>query len=155
MYPYINDSSKPISASENTLPEPDTDISRIAQLIESAAQEEEKAAFLYSRLAQDAKNEDCQIIYSSIADDNRYHVKLLNQLYNAATGISMPSSEPPEKDEIPENTVPDEIENSKFYRDLAFMSEDSLFVKTAQTIMADKQNHALLNLYVQLAGGCK
>lgn len=72
MYPYINDNPKPISASENTLPEPDADISRIAQLIESAAQEEEKAAFLYSRLAQDAKNEDCQIIYSSIADDNSH-----------------------------------------------------------------------------------
>ena len=156
MYPYINDNSKPISASETQLPEPDADISRIAQLIAEAVTEEEKAAFLYSSLAQTAENEECQIIYSSIADDNRYHIKLLTQLYNETTGTSLPPSSPPaQTEENIQDMVINEIENSRVYRDLAFMSEDPLLRNTANTIMADKQNHAILNLYIMHTGICK
>ncbi len=146
MYPYMN--NKPIFATETPVLEPEESTSRFALLIEEAVAEENLSILQYDALAKAANNKECADIYTSMANDDRYHIKLLQEVYKELTGIKMPIRDAENAPENKTSHVLNEIETAKFYRDLAFSTENNQFTNTFNLIMNDKQNHALLNMYI-------
>ncbi|MBR5467836.1 MAG: ferritin-like domain-containing protein [Firmicutes bacterium] len=149
MYPYINE-EKNIFASEEEL-EVQIPSQRIAQLINQALIEEVSSVYLYDTLADNSKNELCTKQYRSIANDDRFHIKLLKEMYKDLTGI-----DPPDNWEDSANidiktvneTILNEIETAKFYRDLLAAVEEDFLKDKINYIINDKQNHAILNTYL-------
>jgi len=150
MYPYINDETKNVFASEDELT-PEIPTERISQLIQQALSEEVSAVYLYDTLAKNSKNDLCIEQYQSIANDNRHHIKMLKEMYKDLTGIEPPDNweDSVEIDiKTVNETVLNEIEAAKFYRDLLAVLEDDLLKDRVNYIINDKQNHAILNTYL-------
>ena len=149
MYPYIND-EKNIFASEEEL-EAQIPSQRIAQLINQALIEEVSAVYLYDTLADNSKNELCIQQYRSIANDDRFHIKLLKEMYKDLTGIEPPDNWEDSADidiKTVNETVLNEIETAKFYRDLLAAVEEDFLKDKINYIINNKQNHAILNTYL-------
>jgi rubrerythrin len=148
MYPYINDGNeKPIQASELKTSHSRPLSSRIAQLLLEAITEEEGCVQYYEELSQKEENALCAKLYMSAANDDRHHIKSLEEMYKGLTGLDAPK-----KGELgfeaPSDAVLNEFENARFYRDLAAVSDDHALKEMLCAIMNDKQNHAFLNIYI-------
>lgn len=148
MYPYINDGDeKQIHASELKTSHSRPLSSRIAQLLLEAIAEEEVCAQYYEDLSQKEENALCSKLYMSAANDDRHNIKSLEEMYKAITGLDAPKSRKTAF-EAPSDMVLNEMENARFYRDLAAVSDDTALKEMLCAIMNDKQNHALLNIYI-------
>jgi len=150
MYPYINDEQKTVFAAAEEI-EAEIPAERISQLIQQALSEEVSAVYLYDTLAKNSKNDLCIQQYQSIANDNRHHIKMLKEMYKLLTGIEPPDNREDSMEidiKTVNETVLNEIEAAKFYRDLLTVLENDMLKDGINYIINDKQNHAILNTYL-------
>ncbi|MEB3100825.1 ferritin-like domain-containing protein [Ferviditalea candida] len=126
--------------------------------LEKAINGEHEAILTYEKLAQLAPNEDFRRIITGIRNDEIQHIRHFADIYSRLTGGRQPYLAPVT---LPtsfragvEESFRDELEDSKFYRDVSAATGDLYAQKALMLASHDEQRHASWFLYMlhKLAG---
>lgn len=120
--------------------------------LEKAINGEYKAIRTYEKLAELAPNEDFRRIIMGIRNDEVRHIRHFSEIYSRWTGgrqpylasVSLPASFKVGVEE----SIRDELEDSKFYQDVSVMTGDPYARKALMLASHDEQRHATWFLYM-------
>lgn len=113
---------------------------------------EHNAIRVYERLMQMAPNDDFRRIIGNIRDDEIGHFRAFSQQYAQLTGGRKPELTaaplPATFEEGVEESIRDELEDSKFYQDTTPFADDLNIERTLLNASADEARHATWFSYI-------
>ncbi|GAX90173.1 ferritin family protein [Effusibacillus lacus] len=130
----------------------DRDHTDFVEAIERAINGEHNAIRIYGRLAELAPNNDFRQIVQTIRNDEEMHFKQFSDIYSRLTGGREPKLE---KQPLPnkfiegvEESIRDELEDSKFYQTLSEMTDNPAIQRVFLNASHDEARHATWFSYI-------